>query len=113
MGAVLKGKHQAIQPVHWLAQAGAVLTRVTPETAARDLDLLCSLELEVLDGPTIMVRACHLAIELEHHLFDTLYYAVALELADAILTTADEPYLRKGRGMGSIVGLEEFDATAK
>ena len=53
-------------------------------------------------------RAISLALKLDHHLFDTLYHAVALE-EKATLITADRKYYDKVRRMGSILMLEEFD----
>ena len=47
-------------------------------------------------------------LKLNHHLFDTLYHAVALE-EKATLVTADRKYYDKARRMGSILMLEEFD----
>lgn len=55
-------------------------------------------------------RACRLSIELNHHLFDTLYHAVALETADTVLVTADWHYLDKARHLGRIISLEEWPA---
>jgi predicted nucleic acid-binding protein len=47
------------------------------------------------------MRATRLAIEIRHHLFDTLYHAVALE-HDALLVTADETYCSKAERFGTI-----------
>lgn len=49
-----------------------------------------------------------LAIDLKHHLFDTLYHAVALTHSDAVRVTADESYYRKARAMGRIVHLADL-----
>jgi predicted nucleic acid-binding protein len=48
-----------------------------------------------------------MAIELRHHLFDTLYHAVALERG-ASLVTADDAYFRKAYRLGGIVRLAEW-----
>jgi len=53
-------------------------------------------------------RACHLAIETQQHLFDTLYHAVALESTDTVLVTADETYRKKAQNMGHIQALSDF-----
>ena len=53
-------------------------------------------------------RAISLALKLDHHLFDTLYHAIALE-EKATLVTADRRYYGKAKRMGSIFMLEEFD----
>lgn len=97
----------AVQPVHWLAELAAVLARKTPEQAERNLALLDGLELEMAGGIDVMQRACRLSIDLNHHLFDTLYHAVALEM-DAVLVTADRRYLNKAQSLGRIVGLAQW-----
>lgn len=51
-----------------------------------------------------------LSIELNHHLFDTLYHAVALHTPDATLITADEAYWRKAQTIGQIVRLVDYAA---
>mgnify|MGYP001811251789 CR=1 FL=1 len=44
-----------------------------------------------------------LAIRLNHHLFDTLYHAVALHTSRAVLITADRRYFTKAEPIGHIV----------
>jgi len=109
MAAIVRQEIPAVQPVHWLAEVGAVLARVTPDTAAQDILLLSAFGLAVRNGPEIFQRACRLAIDLDHHLFDTLYHAVALE-TESVLVTADEHYLRKARNLGRIIHLAEWSA---
>ncbi len=53
-------------------------------------------------------KAVDLAIRLEHHVFDTLYHAVAFEYRDARFVTADDGYYRKADPAGRIVRLSEF-----
>jgi hypothetical protein len=43
-----------------------------------------------------------LAIRLNHHVFDTLYHAVALSVPQTTLVTADETYYRKAQAFGAI-----------
>jgi hypothetical protein len=43
---------------------------------------------------TVVLDASVILIETDHHLFDTLYHAVALEHGDAVLVTADDRYRR-------------------
>jgi hypothetical protein len=43
-----------------------------------------------------------------HHLFDTLYHAVALEHEDALLVTADDRYYRKAEHYGTIAVLRDW-----
>jgi predicted nucleic acid-binding protein len=95
------------QPPHWLAEVSAVVTRLRPEIAEETLDLLDAMELPVAADIAIYKRAIRIATELHHHLFDTLYHAVALE-ADATLVSADGPYFRKARHLGSILALESW-----
>lgn len=70
--------------------------------------MLQGLELPVDHSPAVLSRACKLAVDLERHLFDALYHAVALETQDAILVTADDRYLRVGSRYGSILRLSEW-----
>jgi len=106
--AVTVGNHFAAQPVHWLAEVGAVLSRMSPETAANDIKMLCGLELLTVDDPFILLRGVQLATELKQHLFDTYYHAVALETPDAMLITADERYFRAARDAGRITLLADW-----
>jgi predicted nucleic acid-binding protein len=57
--------------------------------------MLAALEFPTTDDPNVIRRATRLAIETNHHLFDTLYHAVALEHEDAVLVTADDRYYGK------------------
>ncbi len=85
-----------------------MVTRLRPEIAERTLALLDALELPVADDLAVYQRASRIAADLGHHLFDTLYHAVALE-RDHVLVTADETYARKAQGLGGIVGLREWE----
>ena len=69
---------------------------------------LYSLDIPMENGCEIYLLACKLAQELNHHLFDTLYHAVALSLSDAQLVTADARYYYKARQHGSIYLLSEL-----
>jgi predicted nucleic acid-binding protein len=108
MQSVALGDQVALQPVHWLAEVGAVLSRQSAETAADDVSMLCGLDLPISDDPLVLRRGVELATELKQHLFDTYYHAVALETPDAILITADERYLRVARDKGRIVHLADW-----
>jgi predicted nucleic acid-binding protein len=107
MSAVVRRSMAAVQPVHWLAEVAAVLARATPDQAEQDVGLLSALALPVRDGPEVLQRACRMARELDHHLFDTLYHAVALETGST-LVTADEHYLNKARHLGQVLNLAEW-----
>jgi len=85
--------------------------RLRPEIAESTLDLLDAIELPVAADPAIYRRAIRLAGELGHHLFDTLYHAVALE-REALLVTADAQYRRKALHLGAVVGLAGWRAPA-
>lgn len=106
--AVVKGGESALQPPHWLVEVGAVLARESPATAAGDIVMLSALDIPVTDDPVILRRACEMAIDLKQHLFDTLYHAVALETADAVLITADERYFRAAQSHGRILTLTNW-----
>jgi predicted nucleic acid-binding protein len=60
------------------------------------------------DHPEIYRTAIRLSVELNHHLFDTLYHAVALNSLDITLITADDAYYRKAQGMGQILRLQDY-----
>jgi len=100
-----------IQPPHWLAEVAAVVTRLHPEVVEPALDLLEAMEFPVIHDLSSFKRASRIARDLNHHLFDTLYHAVALE-HDCTLVTADETYFRKARSLGSIVRLAHWEKAA-
>jgi len=108
LDGIKAGTLDPVQPPHWLAEVAAVLARLSPETVDEDVLDLCALEFPVLDTPGLYLTACELARSLGHHLFDTLYHAVALEVAGATLVTADEHYYRKAAARGSIALLSSF-----
>jgi len=112
MGKVRTGEVSLIQPIHWLAEVAAVLARLNPGTVEEDIEFLHEMELDVAYSLTIQRRACRLAIGLKHHLFDTLYHAVALETEEAMLVTADRRYLKKAGRLGRIVDLAEWQAAS-
>ena len=79
-----------------------MLACLKPREAQGDLADLLELEFHIHDTPVVYQCACDLAVELGHHLFDTLYHAVALSLPDSELVTADEAYFRKAKALGGI-----------
>lgn len=105
--AIREGKIHPIQPPHWLAEAAAVMARLRPSIARRAVDLLIALELPFDDELETYRRAVDMATELNHHLFDTLYHAVALE-QDVDLISADEHYIRKADHLGHLVALSSW-----
>ena len=110
--SVVSGRLEILQPVHWLAEVAAVAARLVPQTAVGDVEMLAAFEFPTTDSPTVIRRATSLAIKTKHHLFDTLYHAVALEHEDALLVTADERYYGKAEGYGTIRTLHDWEAVA-
>ncbi len=103
---IRSGALEVLQPPHWLAEVAAVVVRLAPSAAASVLDLLDAMELPAIGDIALYKRAASLAAALDHHLFDTLYHAVALD-HDATLITADERYWRKARELGAVVRLAD------
>lgn len=103
------GLARMVQPPHFLAETATVLARVRPATADEDLRLLQAVEWEVTERPEIYATAIELSKRLKHHLFDTLYHAVALLTEGATLVTADEAYFGKAHREGRIARLEGFE----
>ena len=107
LDAVRRGRIDVIQPVHWLLETTAVVVRLNPDILERASGLLDALELRVCDEHSVLLRAARLAVDLDQHLFDTLYHAVALE-REATLITADERYARKASPLGRLAFLGDF-----
>jgi predicted nucleic acid-binding protein len=93
---------QMLQPAHFIAEVAAVLAREKPQEAHDDLLDLINIERRTIDTPIIHATALDLAIRYQHHLFDTLYHAVALHTPGATLITADQRYYEKVRSEGQI-----------
>ena len=85
-----------------------MLARESPEHAQSSLRDLLNIEMQVIETESIYVRAVSLAKRHGHHVFDTLYHAVALEADDAVLVTADDHYIRKAKAEGRIIRLSGF-----
>ena len=103
-----KNNIELIQPPHWLAEVTAVLARLQPDLTDDAIDLLDTMEIPTSAESNVYKLASHLATELNHHLFDTLYHALALQ-ENATLITADRRYFRKSINHGSICMLADFD----
>ena len=98
-----------LQPPHWVSEVAAVLVRFAPKTVIPSVGALLALSfVNTANDVDHYQRAISLALKLDHHLFDTLYHAVALE-EKAMLITADRKYYDKAKRMGSILMLEEFE----
>jgi predicted nucleic acid-binding protein len=107
-----EGNVSLLQPPHWLAEVAAVLTRLYPEVVEPALDLLDAMEFPVTRDVSVFKRASRIAHDLNHHLFDTLYHAVALEQG-CTLVTADDTYFRKASSLGRIGRLADWRGTAE
>jgi predicted nucleic acid-binding protein len=97
-----------IQPPHFIAEIMAVITRLEPGYAGAIFIAASNLEMTINDHPETYQTAIRLSVELNHHLFDTLYHAVAIHAADNTLITADETYYRKAKGYGQILLLKDY-----
>jgi len=110
---ILKGigdnRISIIQPPHWMAETIAVLARLQPEKVNRAIDLLDAMEIPVKATAPEFKLASRLTLDLDHHLFDTLYHALALK-EQATLITADRRYFNKAAEFGSINMLTDFDS---
>ena len=97
-----------VQSVHFVAEVAAVLARLKPTEAHDDLFDLLDIRYSPLKSPQTYVTALDLAMRHQHHLFETLYHAVALHTPGAVLITADERYFAKARHEGQISLLADF-----
>jgi predicted nucleic acid-binding protein len=110
---LLLGAHQQqfcfLQPPHWLAEVAAVLAREIPTVAMEEVSKLYQLSgYAIVNEPQVYALACDLAMALNHHLFDTLYHAVALHRGVPLIT-ADDRYYRKAVGKGgTVIHLADF-----
>lgn len=98
------------EPPHWIAEVAAVLSRIIPTAAHREIEDLYAMRIAVVETAELYTTASRLAVSLDQHLFDTLYHAVALLVPECTLVTADERYYAKALRMGSIALLRDFDA---
>ena len=106
--AIVEDRITLLQPPHFVAEVCAVLARESPKRAQSSLRDLLAIEMQIVATESIYARAVSLATRHGHHLFDTLYHAVALEADDAMLVTADEHYIRRAKADGRITRLSAF-----
>lgn len=106
--AAVLGQIQLVQPVHFVAEVAAVLARVKPADAPSDLLDLLAIERSTVESAEVYAKAVALATQLNHHLFDTLYHALALKTAGAVFVTADRRYFDKAQHLGQILWLPDF-----
>ncbi len=98
-----------LQPEHWRVEVLSIVAQLAPDRFDKTWCLLESLNVEWQSSKPVHERATLLSIQLKHHLFDTLYHAVALEHG-ATLITADDAYFAKAYRLGSIALLTNFAA---
>lgn len=108
LGCVDDERVQLVQPPHFIAEVAAVLARATPDAAEDDLLDLLNVEYTTIETPETYAAALELSIRYRHHLFDTLYHAVALNVPGASLITADRRYYDKASGEGRIILLADW-----
>lgn len=104
---IASGDVQAIQPLHWQAEVISVLARIRSDMVQKSILLLDALGLEIADSLEIYQSAAQQSVRFNHHLFDTLYHAVAID-QEATLITADQKYFNKAIVMGNILLLGNF-----
>lgn len=109
VAAIERSETELLSPCHWTAEVIGVLARTEPSVVDDALLLLEDMSPTIVHSSAILKRAADIAITLNHHLFDTLYHAVALE-EGATLVTADEAYFAKAQGLGAIQRLADFSA---
>jgi predicted nucleic acid-binding protein len=107
LSLVQSGKATLLAPVHWSLEVLAVVARRGVAEIIPACVFLSTVPCETRDGLDLLEKAAKLSAHLKHHMFDTLYHAVALA-AGATLLTADEVYFRKAQGEGAIVLLADF-----
>ncbi|KNZ31678.1 MAG: hypothetical protein AD742_17075 [Methylibium sp. NZG] len=106
--AYAAGRHELLAPPHFQAEMCAVLAREAPDTMTEHLADLLDLAIPVRGDAAVYARAMNLSRELSHHLFDTLYHAVALETEGSTLVTADARYFAKAAALGRVMLLSQW-----
>ena len=102
-----RAETELFAPAHWIVEILAVLARIEPGCVDAALITMSDTAPRVIDDLQTTQRALALAVQLNHHLFDTLYHAVALETG-ATLVTADSAYFNKACSLGAITYLADF-----
>ena len=97
----------AVEPAHWVAEVVGVVTRLKPDRAIASIALLTHSRFSTTTSRAVYRRAAQLSGQVNAHLFDTLYHAVALE-EGATLVTADKAYFAKAQNLGGIQRLADF-----
>lgn len=106
--ASTRGTLDFYQPPHFLAEVAAVVSRLKPDRAQQYIENLAELDITWASPTAAYSQAIALACQLDHHLFDTLYHAVAMSIPGAVLVTADRRYFTKAQHLGQIAWLADF-----
>ena len=106
-----RGTLEFFQPPHFLAEVAAVLARLSPDQALGHIDNLAALQITWAEPKVAYAHAIDLAHRLKHHLFDTLYHALAFSTPGVVLVTADRRYFDKAQHLGQIAWLPDFRAS--
>ena len=101
LGAIARRTVSVIEPVHWVAEVTGVVVRLKPDRAVAAIALLTHSRFSTPTSRAAYRRAAQLSEQLDHHLFDTLYHAVALE-ERATLVTGDATYFAKAKDLGGV-----------
>jgi predicted nucleic acid-binding protein len=104
---IRSGNDNLLQPIVWRAEVAAGLARMLPERALDLVHELNNVDAAIVDAANNLALATRLAANLRHHLFDTIYHAVAIEHG-IDLVTADEHYYRKAHRLGNIALLRDW-----
>ena len=96
------------QPPHFVSEVMGVIARISPEEAFGILGDLLNTPFFSEENSAIYTAATELSIRFNHHLFDTLYHAVALQIPGATLVTADQRYYDKAKYEGQIILLQDL-----
>ena len=96
------------QPPTWQAEVLAVLARIVPDKAEQHTWKLLAFDHAEASGSSVYLKAVQLSIQLNHHLFDTIYHAAALTHPSATLITADEKYRIRADYLGRVLSLKRW-----
>ncbi len=105
--AAQSGLIELLAPPHFIAEVLAVVSRQEPVRLSDTIEIMFALNLTTRADRETHERSARLSVSLQHHLFDTLYHAIAIA-EGAVLVTADERYFDKARNLGNIKLLKDF-----
>lgn len=95
--------------VKWFADGDWALREDDIEPALELLKTSTRGTLDFYQPPHFLTEvAAVVSRQLDHHLFDTLYHAVALSIPGAVLVTADHRYFARAQPLGQIAWLADF-----